>query len=45
MEDSSSVALIWSASDCLAIAERLRIMKDANAEISKLLDQIAANVR
>ena len=45
MEDSSSVALIWSASDGLAIAERLRIIKDANSEISALLDQIALNVR
>ena len=44
MEDSSRVALIWSASDGLAIAERLRIIKDANAEITALLDQITANV-
>ena len=45
MEDNSPVALIWSASDGLAIGERLRIIEQANAEISALLDQIAANVR
>ena len=45
MEDNSPVALIWSASDGLAVAERLRIIKDANAEISALLDQIALTVR
>lgn len=45
MEDSSPVALIWSTSDGLAIGERLRVLEDANAEISALLDQIASNVR
>ena len=45
MEDNIPVALIWSASDGLAIAERPRILADANAEISALLDQIASNVR
>ena len=44
MEDTSSTALIWSASGGLDVAERLRIADAANAEISALLKQITMNV-
>ena len=44
MEDTSSIALIWSASDGLDVAARLRIIDAANAEISSLLKQITMNV-
>jgi hypothetical protein len=44
MEDASSIALIWSASDELDVAARLRIIDAANAEISALLKQITMNV-
>lgn len=44
MEDTSSIALIWSASDGLDVAVRLSIIDAANAEISVLLKQITVNV-
>jgi hypothetical protein len=44
MEDTSSIALIWSASDGLDVAVRLSIIDAANAEISALLKQISVNV-
>lgn len=44
MEDTSSIALIWSASDGLDVAARLIIIDAASAEISALLKQITVNV-
>jgi hypothetical protein len=44
MEDTSSTALIWSASDGLDIHARLKIINAANAEISALLKQITVDI-
>jgi hypothetical protein len=43
MEDTSTIALFWSASDGLDVAVRLSIIEAANAEISALLKQITVN--
>jgi hypothetical protein len=45
MEDNSAVALVWLTADKLQVAERLRLLEKANAEISSLLEQISLNVR
>lgn len=44
MEDASVLALVWRANDSLSLVDRLGLLLQANAQITNLLDLIAADV-